>query len=231
MKETDIAEVRHITTLLLYTDIKLCDELAPELHVYHPFFSSSIQKVDNEFVDILKDEKALMQVSKRIAELINTVDIECIYSLVNTPYKMTWYKHISRSLSDADRAKYLVRAWTEEENPNMDPNCPLSYVISEFKRTSKELLMTEKELDFYNNLPDEFPIYRGVSVGRNPKGISYTTNLEKARWFSQRFDSETKTGYILTATGRKEKALAYLNRRDEDELVYDTRKLVTRRLE
>lgn len=232
MDKTDIAQVKETSILLLRTDLKLCDGLPPELHVYHPFFTSSVMNIDGEMVDILKDKTAYGRAIALKTHMIDrAADLSSIFIMVNDPYKLTWYKYVSDYLGDADRAKFLADAWTTEENPNMDPNCPISYIIKEFRKCKKEYLMRPKDLAVYNALPDEFPIYRGVSVGRSPKGISYTRNLEKARWFAHRFDNKNQQGYILSAKGSKDKVLAYLNTRGEDELVYDTRKLVTSRLE
>lgn len=229
--ETDIRQVREVSILLLNTDIKLCDELPPEIHVYHPFFTSSISKLGDDFLDIVKNKDDLRRIINHMSEIINKNDISVIFSMINTPYKLTWYRYVQSYLSDKDRAYYLTQSWTSEENPNMDANCSIRYVISQFKKCRKELLMNKADLDYYNSLPEEFTIYRGVSVGRNPKGISFTRNLETAKWFSRRFDSETEKGYILTATGHKDKVLAYLNTRHEDEIVYDTKGLKLKRLE
>ena len=48
--------------------------------------------------------------------------------------------------------------------------------------------MKEEEIAFLNSLPDEFEIYRGVAVGRNPNGLSWTPSEKIATWFAHRFD-------------------------------------------
>ena len=35
----------------------------------------------------------------------------------------------------------------------------------------EKILMTEEEYAYYQNLPQILTVYRGVAVGRNPKGI------------------------------------------------------------
>ena len=77
--------------------------------------------------------------------------------------------------------------------------------------------MTEEEYEIYNNLPETFTVYRGVASGRNAKGMSWTQNLEVAKWFANRFNCGKK-GYIQQATANKKDVLAYFNRRDEDEI-------------
>lgn len=68
-------------------------------------------------------------------------------------------------------------------------------------------------------------IYRGVALGREPNGLSWTANLEKAKWFAHRFDRGDKQGYVETAIAKKTDILAYFNTRNEDELVVNTRQL------
>ena len=86
-------------------------------------------------------------------------------------------------------------------------------------------------MELYKNLPESIRVYRGVAVGRNPKGLSWTNNLEKARWFSNRFNNENEVGYIQTVVVNKKDILAYFNTRNEDELVCDIRKYKISKLE
>lgn len=62
-------------------------------------------------------------------------------------------------------------------------------------------------------------VYRGASVGRNLRGLSWTRNLEKAVWFSNRFNTEGKHGYVQTAIVPKNEIFAYFNTRGEEEIV------------
>jgi hypothetical protein len=94
-----------------------------------------------------------------------------------------------------------------------------------FKKCDKKYLMTDEDYQVYEQLPETFTIYRGVAVGRNPKGLSWTQNLETAKWFAHRFDQKDKKGYIQIGTAKKENVLAYFNTRNEDEIVYNSRRL------
>lgn len=87
--------------------------------------------------------------------------------------------------------------------------------------------MEPEDLEYYNNLPDTITIYRGVSKGRNPYGLSWTDNREKAEWFRDRWENldKNKERFLMTATIPKEYVLCYFNTRDEHEIVVDTDKL------
>lgn len=230
-KDTNLQRIIEDTVCMLHTDIHLCDNISPELHVYHPFVCSSIQFINGRYVDIIKDEAGYREYMKLMEQMIRKApDIEYVFSMVNGPYKLCWYKFNCTSMGEMDRAKYLQKAWVTEENPNMDCNMTINAVIREFRKCKKEYLMTETEMKVYNDFPDTFRIYRGVSIGRNPKGISYTANIQTATWFAHRFDTEEKQGYILTGMAEKKNVLAYLNSRGEDEIVYDVRKFKTEKL-
>ena len=86
--------------------------------------------------------------------------------------------------------------------------------------------MCKEDYENYKKLPDKFIVYRGVAVGRNPHGLSWTLNLlswtlnlETAQWFANRFNNDKETGYIEKATVRKSDVFAYFNTRGEDEIV------------
>ena len=79
----------------------------------------------------------------------------------------------------------------------------------------------EEEYEVYKSLPDKFTVYRGVAIGRNPNGLSWTKSKSKAEWFSHRFDKNNNIGYVQSAIADKQNVLAYFNSRDEDEIVVD----------
>ena len=57
---------------------------------------------------------------------------------------------------------------------------------------------------------------------KNKNGLQ---DLEKAKWFANRFNTETKKGYVQVGIAKKEHVLAYFNTRGEDEIVYNSKKL------
>lgn len=82
--------------------------------------------------------------------------------------------------------------------------------------------MDAEELAYYNSLPDEFTVYRGIGSKTNKKGISYTLSLEKAEWFANRFQQD---GYVLTGTAKKKDVLAYLNGREEQTILIEPKNI------
>lgn len=144
-----------------------------------------------------------------------------IYFMVNAPYKLTMIKYWKDDLCLEDFTKLFKDAWILSENPNDDTNVPINMLIQWFKKADKRILMNNEELEIYNSLPDEFTIYRGVGRKSKRTGISWTRNKEIAEWFMNRWEDEG--GYMLMATVKKENCLAYINARNEEEIIVDTR--------
>ena len=81
--------------------------------------------------------------------------------------------------------------------------------------------MYDYEYEVYKDLPETFTIYRGVTPGRNPDGMSWTRECDKAEWFSNRFGE----GYILEGTANKNDVFAFFSRRGEEEVVIEAGKV------
>ena len=226
--ETNLDEVKDVAKMFLYLPIKIDEKFSPLLCVHHPFLSSSIVTIPSKglnMVDVLQDSEALTEYQTFMENQIDDGNLYKVYSLIRKPYRLTFIKYCEQYLSDKNLAELLADAWVSSENPNQDVNCSISYLVKLFKKCNKEYLMQSEDYAVYNSLPDEFSIYRGVAVGRNPKGLSWTQNLEKAKWFANRFNTETKKGYVQVGIAKKEHVLAYFNTRGEDEIVYNSKKL------
>lgn len=160
--------------------------------------------------------------------LRNTIDkLEDYISLlvmVSPPYLPLFYKLTNNYLSAKDYAESLKFTWTEVEFPNKDPNVNQREWINYFKRADKNLLMSQEELEVYNNLPNEVEIYRGINSHGDYKGLSWTLDYEKAKWFSTRYD-KGKTGKVYKGTIDKKYIFAYFDERNEFEVVVDYTKI------
>ena len=224
-KKTYLHIVREIAKLFLHLPIQTDENLHPMLCVHHPFLSSSMVCVNHEICDVIEHPEKLQEYNKYMEEQIDNGDLYKVYALIRAPYRLTFIKYCYPHLSEKDLAELFADAWVSTENPNQDVNCPISYLVKIFKKCDKKYLMTDEDYQIYEQLPETFTIYRGVAVGRNPKGLSWTQNLQTAKWFAHRFDRKDKSGYIQIATAKKEDILAYFNTRGEDEIVYNSKKL------
>ena len=218
-KETDLTAIKNILKDFLHMPVEET-EYSP-IVVQHPIFESGISYVNNKMTDIMTPE-GFAAVAKRVEEDIDKIDdaFGCA-NILRQSYYLTFLKFAKESLSLTDFSMLLGRFWTEEENPNGDVNVPVSLSARWFKSTDKQALMYDDAYKTYKDLPETFTVYRGVTPGRNPDGMSWTRDLSKADWFSRRFGD----GYVLEGIANKKDVLAFFSRRGEEEVVIEAKKV------
>ena len=189
----------------------------------HPF-TNSIHACSKTRILNLTSPKDYNEWESKLFNLIDrTESVIKLFFLVNKPYLLTVLKFVKPYLSLADFSNILSYAWTLSENPNKDVNVNINTLIKWFKEADKLSLMDKEEYITYQNLPNELVLYRGISTKSNPKGISWTRNLETAKWFANRFS--ISNNYILKAKVTKKDILCYFNSRNEDEVIINTKNI------
>lgn len=217
------AAIALLETPVKVTEMPLGNGAAMEL-VQHPFFTNRFvcwnpDDAEHPHLDILGSNDDMQEAIRRYKGFIEKSDsIDSILLLMAKSYRLPFLKHIQKTLSPDEMGGLLAYIWVCSENPN-DCMVPLSTLIKWFKKASRESLMDAEELAYYDSLPDEFTVYRGIGSKSNKKGISYTLSLEKAEWFAKRF--QQKKGYVLTGTAKKKDVLAYFNSREEQEVLVE----------
>lgn len=226
--KTDIKKVREASKLLfdVVDPTPACEELG-SLFLCHPYTNSSFVAIRDDgqmkMVEIYNNKENYLKWRDNIFEKIDSLKPnEILHLLINNPWYLTWLKFVKPYLSLEDFSELLGKIWVNQENPNCDCNVPIKEAIRWFNEANKQKLMNSNDYEIYLNLPDEIEVYRGVSVGRNKNGLSYTMNREKAEWFQKRFETDNKKGYLIHAIVKKKDVLAYFNTRDEDELVINS---------
>lgn len=227
---TNLQEIKN-TTKLIARAVRVTDTNG--LHIaIHPFIESTIWYNKGDKLETIQDNIESFDLTnqsvfdewckwfdRRVDECKNATGV---YMLWREAWKLTFMKYCGEYLNKRAYAEFLADAWVIEENPNMDANMSLKEAVQCFKKAEKRYLMTEEDYLYYNNLPSEIEVFRGVSAGRVDLGLSWTDNKEKAIWFMERF-KERKSGEhkLLRATVKKENVLAYFNTRNEQEIVVD----------
>ena len=227
-RQTNLEEIQELAINFLC--IEMTETAVSPLVVQHPIFESAFYTFFNgrnaETVNLLEDKESLYRVQqiyrRRILDANSATDV---YVIIRKSYRLVFLKYTAPYLSKHDFSELLADAWVSSENPNDDVNVSIPTLIRWFKSTDKKALMVSDDYRIYQALPDSFLIYRGVAVGRNPKGLSWTRNLHTAEWFAKRFDDKQNKGYIQAATVNKKDVFAYFNTRGEDEIVADSSKL------
>lgn len=233
-KQTDLNAVKSVARSFLYLPIEET-EVSP-IVVQHPFYENGFimlpsgpamsSKEAPKLLDLLNSPEDVKKANAMVLKKIDDAESAFrVMMLLRTAYRLTFIKFTKNYLSRYDFSKMFADAWTETENPNRDPNVSLVMAIRWFRAADPMILMSDEERQIFEAFSDGTTVFRGVAVGRNPQGLSWTDNYEKANWFAHRFDTKEKTGYIQKATVNRERMLAYFLRRGEYELVVDTKGL------
>ena len=225
MTQTDINEVRRVTMRLFdAVPFKESEGLEGLGLCSHPFTTSTISydPETNTYLDLRK-EADVAKFRNKLDELVNSGDLSRIYILIQSAYKMAWFKFVCPYLSEKDYGEYLKDSWITEENPNQDINISIEESLDLFRAANKKHLMSDGEREDYNILPNLVTIYRGVGVGRERLGLSWTDNSAVAEWYQKRFNKGAQRGYVLKAKVNKKDILAYFEH--DNELVVDVHKI------
>ena len=196
-KETDLEKVKSIARMLLMTPVHKTP-YSPAV-VQHPFTSCGIATAKKEgiiqLIDITESEENLQRWQEWMKEWIKNA--ECaykIYMMTNKPYGLTFLKYAEPYLSKEDYSKILGDAWVRSENPHEDKNYNKKELLSLFKNANPQELMLEDEYQKWKSFDQTLTVYRGVTSynEKRVKGLSWTLDEEKAKWFAERFGENGK---------------------------------------
>lgn len=194
--------------------------------VYHPFIDRNpVAFIENNklvLIDIINDEENLNKYLKqKEADIMSAKNLDEMFLMITKPYRLLFFKSITGFLSKEDYNKYLRYIWTDTEFPNADVNIKPTMSLKLFEKSDKKLLMNSDELTYLEQLPTEVKIYRGTYSKNNFKALSWTDNYDTAKWFAKRFNGNT----VIKSTINKNDIYAYLNNRNESELVINYNKI------
>lgn len=228
MSKTNMERIKNTSYNLL--DLEITKTSCWPDVAQHPFTNSGFYHWRDEngevhFGTLDNGTEAYKKWKSKYTELIDKAEtITQIAVLINTPWLLFFTSLVEPYVSAEDFAELLRDSFTEMEQPNMDPNVSITQLKNYFKKCEKTALMYEDELEVYNSLPDIVTVYRGVTSYNNKKlkVLSWTTDLEVAKWFANRYDQH---GQVYTATISKKHILAYFGGRNEAEVIVDPSKL------
>lgn len=228
MKKTNLEGVKKIAKLFVDLPIECNNKFDI---IQHPFISNRYVPKILEPEDVGKvipfydvyDEEDLKKVRSMLKKTIDTTkDYQHFSIIVNKPYLLTFFKYTKDFLSNEDYSEFLSTVWTYTEYPNNDTNVTTRELVSYFKKSDKNILMSKDELEAYNKLEDKITIYRGVKPKAKVRALSWTTDKKVAKWFADRYE---KNGKVYNAVIDKKDVLAYFLGRNEYEVVVDYDKL------
>jgi hypothetical protein len=131
------------------------------------------------------------------------------------------------------RGALLALAWTEGKHGGTLRRAGYLFpqIIRWFMEVSPETLMTDDERAALAALPDPLPVFRGAPYGSLRKmaaRLSWTLSVDIARRFAGFYASPyiSRIGSaVIAGVVPKSKVLAYLNERQEQEVVVDGRRV------
>lgn len=201
------------------------DEQDP-VSVHHPYFScrftSLVKDGVSQMGDIRKPEDMELAMSGIEIRIEKAELVHSITRLMCNKFLLVFFKHVREYLGPEDYASGLREAWLMTEFPNADPNLTLAEKVRYFRKADPKILMSKSDYARFLSLPDEIVVYRGINRKGSYKGLSWTTDRERAEWFASRWKINSA---VYKATIAKADVLAYFGERDEEEIVLDSRKL------
>lgn len=222
---TDIKKVKEITKSMF--DLIPLREAITENPVFpsHTFTNSSIVCIGGSIINLMEEPDKIDVYRNEIFKLIDSADsLIFLMMIVNKPYMLLWFKLIHRYLNPEDYGMLLREVWIHSEYPNTDVNVPVEECIQFFKHADIEQVMEQDDKRYYDSLPDVVTVWRGVTRGKNPYGISYTLDKDKAIWFKNRFSNPEQPGILIELEVPKKDILAYINSRNEKEVIINISK-------
>lgn len=221
--KTNLNQIKEVAKILLYTDIHYIEQG----FVSHPFANFAVQMIrENNKTELLDltNEYDVERWRKYISKKIDTISsVQQFLIIMHKPYLPVFLKNIKDYLSDKDYANMLYDIWITVEYPNHDINVSTSEFISMFKKAKKKFLMNQEEQFVFDSLPETITVYRGIQKDATTNALSWTLDKNVAKWFANRFNNN---GTVVEATINKKYVFAYINGRNEKEVVVDYKKLV-----
>lgn len=182
-------------------------------------------------------------------EMLSTLTEFRLLSLyVRQQYALEYLEKVRQFVSVKDYSQYLSDVYTDTGSSMMFLGVKTVYMPLEekvkqkeqylkcFKEADRQYLMESNELEIYNNLENEVTIYRGLAEfnKQHIKGLSWTLdrNVAENVFANVEVDedgiprkSNTVKGDVYQAKIKKEDIFAYINGRNEQEVIVDYTKL------
>ena len=182
--------------------------------INHPLANNIFQSMDDKLI-ILDFKNLKVFVTWKCNQLREYCkNVNQIFFAVNKPYRITLLEHVDDILSETEYNDLLKWIWTTTEFPNQ---INLFELVKFFKKSKQKKLMTKSELKILESLDEEIIIYRGMQGSKSKiRGLSWTTDLKKAKWFANRYSFK---GKVYSAKIKKEAIFMYCENMGESEVV------------
>jgi hypothetical protein len=188
--------------------------------VQHPFFNSVASHNAEGKITIvdLNNYKAILT-QDIFPVLDKATNLTSLFVMVNKPYRLQLLCLVRDFVGELECDELLRWVWVGTESPHQNGIKPL---LELFKKTNPFKIMSKEELIVWGNLPEEIVVYRGLQSDKAlVRGLSWTLDLEVAKWFANRF----KKGVVLSGKVYKKDVFCYFSARNEKELIVNPYKV------
>ena len=133
--------------------------------------------------------------------------------------RLEGFARIQVYLNDEDYWKCLSFIYTDSKS--IYPNRDYWIKLLSSRRPQREFFLRPEDWDALKALPDTITIHRGFENNRAKAGISWTTDLEQAKFFAhyRTRGVKGKTAYIASGVCAKKDVIGFFNNRQENEIV------------
>lgn len=132
-------------------------------------------------------------------------------------YRLKAFRDICEWMSDFDYYKLLSSIWIDAKDFNSQKDLWRSTLAERW--VTRKHFMSEEEKIVFGKFSNKFKVYRGyeASVNQNNKfGLSYTLDRKQAETFAKKFG---RKGRVWSREVNKEDVFAYINRKEEKEII------------
>lgn len=126
---------------------------------------------------------------------------------------------VSRITDDAEYWRLVGDVWVMTDFPGREIDLWRA-LLSKDRPGREHLMDTDREgFDAWRARPERVTAYRGFAADGGEFGLSWTTDLDRARWFARRFPHLGGTPRIATTTVGRDAVVAAFSERRESEFV------------
>lgn len=227
-KATDIESIRELAIALLYMDVQKTE--IPFI-TKHPYSDSPYITIPGEnkpkIYNIADNPKNLDIWRRHVRNSLERMTTAREFvNFITKSYRIAFFKRIRPYLSSEDLGSLLRIVWTSVEFPNHDPNISKAAFVNLFRQAGIQNICNAEECRFIEAVSDQkgLVVYRGTAtdVKDDVFGLSWTSDIEIARWFAERFGQD---GSIYKARIGSSGILAFFSG-SESEVVVDPKMLV-----
>ncbi len=208
-------------------------KVEPHLQIYgivsHPIFQHSmvVDPSTMEMIDLFKEKEKAFKVM--IDNAMKIKEVEMMLEFIRKPWRLDFVELIMDEVSQKLFSELLIHAYVTTEFPNWTytQRGEMDLLLDMFQYANQEFLMNCDEYAVFRNLPNEIEIYRGIygnDVDEDYPAMSWTLDLEQAKWFSTRFNKTSyQSGRVIKAKINLKDTFAYIER--EKEIIVNCNKL------